>query len=498
MPVPDPDANPVDAVPERIVLAVSGPQYVIIELRQRPLLSRARLRAQGGLRAGSARLATARQQLAAEHDRVLAAMASSAQRRRGRSATGSELVRRRFVATFNGIAATLTAQEQDDLRSQPDVAAIHEDAVVEAVLDVSAAMVAAPQYRIASGNDGTGATVAVIDTGIDHTHTDLGGCLGPACKVRGGYDFVDDDPMPQDGHGHGTHVAGIVASSHPSLPGVAPGASLLAYRVLDDDGYGLESDVMAGIERAIDPDDDGDTSDRADVLNLSLGGDGDADSPLAQAADNATAAGAVVVAAAGNRSWYSRILSPGSARSAVTVGATGDNDVRAVFSSRGPNQPGNEIKPEISAPGVAVCAPRAAGTGLGGACHDAEHVALSGTSMATPHVAGAAALLRAADPVLTPAQVKSMLIGGARDVGAPIKDIGAGVLDIAAAAAAPAIIEPATLSFGLDDLALSVWSAQRTLLVRNTGAGARDYVATAQGLPAGVTITLEPAAFSLA
>ncbi|MGH3500020.1 MAG: S8 family serine peptidase [Nocardioidaceae bacterium] len=142
---------------------------------------------------------------------------------------------------------------------------------------------------------GDGTTVAVIGTGIDYTHPALGGRFGPGHKVVDGYDFFNDDSDPMDDNGHGTHVAGIIAGDG-AITGVAPEAHLTAYKVLNDAGSGYESDVIAGIEAAVSPD----NPHQADVVNLSVSGPGDGTGPIGRAATAATELGAVVVVAAGN------------------------------------------------------------------------------------------------------------------------------------------------------------------------------------------------------
>src|SRR5262249_1022467 len=159
---------------------------------------------------------------------------------------------------------------------------------------------------------------------------------------------VGKNSNPMDDHLHGTHVAGIVAGDGDTIVGVAPDASLLAYKVLDSHGSGKTSDVLAGIERAADPNSDGAFSDHADVANLSLGGLGNPDDPQSLAIDRGTALGVVYCVAAGNSgSGFHTIGSPGTARTAITVGATDNNDAIATFSSRGPNTKDAALKPDV-------------------------------------------------------------------------------------------------------------------------------------------------------
>ncbi|GIJ62644.1 S8 family serine peptidase [Virgisporangium aurantiacum] len=292
-------------------------------------------------------------------------------------------------------------------------------------LDANLRQVSAPQAW-AAGSTGKGARVAVLDTGADFTHPDLAG------RVVERADFVTDGGDAVDHFGHGTHVAataaGSGAGSGGARRGVAPDADLLVGKVLDDEGYGSNSQVIAGMEWA---------AARADVVNMSLGGyeASDGTDPLSQALDALTAkTGALFVVAAGNDGPYDGTISaPAAAASALTVGAVDRTDTVAPFSSRGPVLRTRAAKPEIAAPGVDIVAARAAGTTLGLPVDD-RYVTASGTSMATPHVAGAAALLAGRHPDWSPAQVKAALVGAAD--AARTTDaytVGAGRLDAAAA-----------------------------------------------------------------
>ncbi len=469
-------------------------QRVIVQLRAQPVVQRAALRSIAARRAMRASFAD-------EHSRV----GSEILRLEGaqqRSATSP--IHREFVTAFNGIAATLLPTTIAALRANPDVLAVYPDREVKAVLDTSVPVTEAPTFWAAhEGYRGAGVVVAVVDTGIDYTHADLGGCvtIGAPCKVIGGYDFNNGDADPLDDHGHGTHVSATIAGNG-SLVGMAPEASLLAYKVLDANGSGYSSNVIAGIDAAVDPNGDLDTEDRADVINMSLGGAGDPDDPTSQAVDNATAAGVLVVVAAGNSGGYFTIGSPGAARTALTVGAISRDGVPAYFTSGGPIAGTLDLKPEVSAPGVDICAARAAGTTLGTPCKDDTHVLASGTSMATPHVAGAAALLRGLYPSLSPEDIKSLIAQNGKASTYDALQVGASTLDVAHAAEVHTVVSPQTLSFGRDVMSQPIWQAMRTLTVRNIGRHARSYSLSAAdqywGLPASASITFTPNTFSLA
>ncbi|XVU28708.1 S8 family peptidase [Actinoplanes sp. CA-054009] len=270
-------------------------------------------------------------------------------------------------------------------------------------LDTNLTQIAADKAWRA-GYTGRGVRLAVLDTGADFTHPDLAG------RVAEKADFITEGGDAVDGNGHGTHVAttaaGSGAASGGQRRGVAPDAKLLIGKVLDDGGYGSDSQVIAGMEWA---------SARADVVSMSLG-DGAAgeDGPLTRAVDELTAkTGALFVIAAGNDGpGPGSVASPGNAASALTVGAVDSRDRIADFSSRGPLAGAHTAKPEVTAPGVDIVAGRAEGTTLG-APIDAHYISLSGTSMATPHVAGEVALVKQRHPDWSAAQLKAAVVGSA-------------------------------------------------------------------------------------
>lgn len=347
---------------------------------------------------------------------------------------------REYSEIFNGIAAQVSEEDIIKLRKIPEIKAIYPDNKVQALLYESVPLINATkvwQMQDAGGRNITGkdVKVAIIDTGIDYTHPDLGRGFGAGYKVIGGWDIINRDPDPMDDHGHGTHVAGIVAANG-SLKGVAPDALLMAYKVLDRSGSGSDSDVIAGIEMAMDPDGDPLTDDGADIISMSLGGWGDPDDPLSQAVDSAVNYGTVVVVAAGNSGPSSQtIFSPGTARKAITVGATNKDDTIASFSSRGPVvwKGGMIIKPDIVAPGVSIYS--TVPTGNCKLCTPAKYLSLSGTSMATPMVSGAAALLLQKYPGWSPLEIKMALRNTAKYLSNDINTQGYGRIDSFKAAA---------------------------------------------------------------
>jgi subtilisin family serine protease len=274
------------------------------------------------------------------------------------------------------------------------------DGLRRVTLDHSVPQVGAPAAW-AAGFNGTGVRVAVVDTGIDATHPDLSG------KVVGAQNFTTE-PTAEDLMGHGTHVASTIAGSGAASGGlnrgVAPGATLLSAKVCTGSGACPESWTLAGMQWA--------AQQGADVINMSLGGsDLPGVDPLEQAVGTLTAShGVLFVIAAGNTGPSNfTVGSPGSADAALTVGAVDDFDTLVGFSSQGPRVGDTAMKPDIAAPGVDINAARSSTSPLPGG----SYTNLSGTSMATPHVAGAAAILAQRRPTWTPAQLKAGLMASA-------------------------------------------------------------------------------------
>jgi cell wall-associated protease len=249
--------------------------------------------------------------------------------------------------------------------------------------------------------------VAVVDTGVDYNHSDLVG------RVRRdlGYDYADGDSDPMDDHGHGSHVAGIIAASINNgfaIAGVAPQVTILPFRVLGANGQGSFSSIAAGIEAA--------ARAGARVINLSLGSS-DESQVMEDALRFATERGTLVVAAAGNEGTEG-VFYPARSQYAVAVSAVDRRGKLASFSSYGEDL-------DLAGPGVDVVS----------AWKNGDVCYASGTSMATPHVVGVAALVLSRRPTLTRDQLESVLKTTARDAGSPGYDTqyGSGIVDAARA-----------------------------------------------------------------
>ncbi|WP_143591716.1 S8 family serine peptidase [Thermoactinospora rubra] len=322
------------------------------------------------------------------------------------------------------------------------------DVRVKTTLEESVPLVGAPAAW-AAGRDGSGVKVAVLDTGADLNHPDLKGQIAETKSFIGSEDV-------QDKHGHGTHVATTIAGTGAAgggkRKGVAPGARLLVGKVLDNTGSGTASQVLAGMDWA--------ARSGARIVSMSLGaGVTGGTDVLSRKVNELTAeTGALFVVAAGNLgSAEQTIATPGTADAALTVAATDKSDKLASFSSRGPRWGDLALKPDIAAPGVHIAAGRAEGTSLcEGACVqpgdgplDAHYTASSGTSMATPHVAGAAAIVAQRHPDWTAGQLKAALMSTAKDAGFTAYEQGAGRLDVARADAQQVVATTANVDFGV-------------------------------------------------
>ncbi|MGK2857771.1 MAG: S8 family serine peptidase, partial [Thermoanaerobaculia bacterium] len=392
-----------------------------------------------------------------------------------------------YSRVLSGAAVTVDAGSVAALRSLSYVRRVTPDSEVRASVEPGIAMIGADLVWSNFSTRGAGVTVAIIDSGIDYMHPALGGGIGPSFKVVGGWDFVNDDADPMDDAGHGTHVAGTVAANSDDLLGVAPEAKLLAYKVLNSFGSGFVSYTIAAIERCVDPNGDFDISDRVDVANASLGGPGSSDDPQSEAVDNAASVGVVFCVAAGNDGTWQAIGSPGTAAGAITVGAVDGNATVADFSSRGPVALSYTLKPDVVAPGVDV---RSALLGGG-------TVGASGTSMATPHVAGVAALLRSIHPGWTAAQIKSAIVTTAEPVDASVMAAGAGRVDAPRAASTGTTVEPSSINFGRVEATSPIWSSRRPLLIRNASGATKSYTVTTSGERPGLALTVSDPSFSL-
>jgi subtilisin family serine protease len=343
-----------------------------------------------------------------------------------------------------------------------DVDRIWLDGKRQLTLDRSVAQIGAPEAH-REGLTGRGVRVAVLDTGVDATHPDLAG------RVSASHNFTEDAD-PDDTVGHGTHVASIIGGSGAAdggrYRGVAPDATLLSGKVCESE-FCTESAILAGMQWAA-------VDQQATVVNLSLGGpDRPEIDPLEEAVDQLTAqTGALFVVAAGNSGSDASVGSPGSADAALTVGAVDRDDALADFSSRGPRPYDGGLKPDITAPGVDIVAARAAKSRIGTPVGE-RYVSLSGTSMATPHVAGAVALLAQRHPDATAGQLKALAMNSAKaHPEQTAYQQGAGRVDVAAAIDQTITTAPASVSFGRPE-----WPhhddtpVDRTVTYHNSGDG---------------------------
>ncbi|GHF98165.1 peptidase [Streptomyces hydrogenans] len=405
---------------------------------------------------------------------------------------------KRRARSFWDAIAPAGASDSAPRRLAAGIGKVWLDGRVEAALAESTAQIAAPGVW-AKGYDGTGVKVAVLDTGADLDHPDLRGQVVEARSFVAG-EGVDD------GNGHGTHVASTVAGSGAASggkeKGAAPGARLLVGKVLGDSGYGADSATIAGMEWA--------KAQGADIVSMSLGSStgSDGEDPMSLALDALSAdGGPLFVVAAGNSYAPGTVGAPGAARSALTVAAVDRDDRRAAFSSQGPLTGSYALKPDVAAPGVDILA--AASQQVPG-WTGGMYRTMSGTSMATPLVSGAAALVKQLHPDWDGARVKNALMSTSHAApGLTPYEAGTGRVDVLAA------VGTTVEATGSVAAAVHKWPnadarpTTRTVTYRNTGTEdvtlalavdttgraatlAQQSVTVPAGGTAGATLTLDP------
>ncbi|MRG87486.1 S8 family serine peptidase [Salinibacillus xinjiangensis] len=293
------------------------------------------------------------------------------------------------------VAAEVPASMVDNLENNRDVVAVESDHLVQVsgqIQEWGIDTVKAPLFWNQSFS-GKGIKIAIIDTGIA-LHEDL--------NIAGGVSFTSYSKTFQDDNGHGTHVAGIIGAKNNGIGtiGVAPDANLYSVKVLDHNGQGYLSDIIAGIDWAV--------SNQMDIINLSLGTPYDSIS-LKKAVDEAYANGVLVVAAGGNNGNVdglgNTVEFPAKYDSAISVGAIDGMNARASFSATG-----SEL--EVVAPGV----------GIVSSYLNNRYVKMNGTSMAAPYVSGLLALLKEANPTLNAVQLRNKLHHSVMDLGVAGRD----------------------------------------------------------------------------
>ncbi|MFK7848593.1 MAG: S8 family serine peptidase [Rhodothermales bacterium] len=465
---------------------------IIVEFHQPPLLAQANSNNRATAKS------SALQSIQSEHSRfeedlrrLINESGASASKAAGIS------TKQHFTRAYNGVAMSVPQWMARQIQSLDYVKRVVKDGEMFAsalgpIADLSLSTAARRiNAGVTLGGTGEGIRIAIIDTGIDYTHPALGGGFGEAFKVTQGYDFVNDDADPLDDNGHGTHVAGIAGGADVDWQGVAPGAELYAYKVLDQDGAGRDTWVLAAIERALDPDQNPATDDAVDIINLSLGGSagGDSQNPVTLAVENAIKAGVVCVVAAGNAGYKGKatIAAPGNALTAITVGAITDEGHVAPFSAQGPtgsvkstSLPRFGVKPDLFAPGVAINS-----TWLDGTFKE-----MDGTSMATPHMAGMAARILQSNENWSPAQVKAALVQLADEEGKMPWLQEDGRVNVLPAKELSVLMTPSRFDFGLVDVSHDVWSHSDTLTLHNFDDEAKSYDLTSFGdYPGSVDLT---------
>jgi PGF-CTERM protein len=356
-------------------------------------------------------------------------------------------------AEAGSVSKSDTSAAYRDLAADDSIGQVSLDVKYRVALEQEGDAVSAPSARDNYGVSGNNVKVAVLDTGINESH--------PAIDQEVVEKDFTGEGTTKDYFGHGTHVAGIIASDNETYTGMAPNASLMDLRVLGFGGYGSTSDIIDAMEYATEQD--------ADIISMSLGGPAlsNANDPYKEAINAATSNGTLVVIAAGNNGDYGTIGSPGIHSEALTVGASNaSNGEVAWFSSRGPTEHAYNLKPNVVAPGVDVMSANHDGDGF---------VAKSGTSMATPAVSGIAALVLEENPDLSPQQAKSIITTTAdplanEDEGEYAR--GTGQVNATDAVGNDIVVSPGTVDFGTYARNTTV---TRTISVTNLGDTERTF-----------------------
>jgi len=504
-------SSPAPTAQQEVIVALEAPSLARAVARSRVLSARVK-----------ARRLELRSPTSVAYLRELTELQQALERRIVR-AIPSARVRWRYRIVLDGLAVVVPRDQIGRLSRIPGVARVYPSVGYRTSLDRSVQLIGAdrlwtlPDFSTA----GSGVKIAIIDDGLDQRHPffDPSGYTYPPGFPKGSTSFTTPkvivarafpppnatwryastpfDPVHSE---HATHVAGIAAGNYTvgavdrrgPLAGVAPRAYIGNYKALTTPSdFGLienSPEIVAAIEAAV--------ADGMDVINMSFG---EAEieptrNPVIAAVDAAASAGVVPVVSAGNDfDSYGRgsIISPGTAASAITVGAVSKADVIAEFSSSGPTPISLELKPDVSAPGVSILSSFPTREG--------SWTQLSGTSMAAPHVAGSAALLRQRHPEWTVAQIKSALVSTADPVyadrahtlEAPTTRQGAGLIDLPQADTPLLFGAPTSLAFGLVRRGLS---ATRSIDLTDAGGGSGDWAVSVepQGQLDKVTLVTPP------
>ena len=458
-----------------------------------------------------------------------------------------------YSMAFNGFylpVRRLTAAQIAGIESVPGVKKVFPNSLIRASLDTSVPAINAPSVwglntsggTCISGSDdcmtGKGVKIGIMDTGVDYTHADLGGCTAPggSCKVRWGYNYVmypkngvlvpaDDPDDPMDDNGHGTHVAATAAGKSTNgsgFNGVAPGAEIYAFKVLDANGGGNTNYVAGAINEIL----GGSTytTPMVDIVNMSFDScaSHDPDGYVSNMVEIMVSAGINVVVAAGNSHTTEcpdvLVTEPGAAQTVITVGGSNDNGAwQPSYSRYGPVPYGTGalVKPDVLAPGT-ICAAKSRLSSFNTYCSDTSHVSLFGTSMATPHVTGVAALMLQAHPEMTPDVLKQTLrdstFGSQNFNPSNLGTSGYGMVDALAAAFASPHQPVHLTALGADQNGY-VWSngitlrsnigdisgceSYRVLLAASDGSGCQQGIILSQAnvCQSGLLLSLEPDTF---
>jgi len=375
--------NRLDSLPEGEYDVIIMLTYITDEVLKN---SKSKLKSQIAVQGISPKLEARKQAVDNRQNAVLSRLSTPQRQASTMSTVSQKFTLKRKYNVINALSGKITKQGLEALKNDPNVESVQLSRKLSIMLSSSVPQINAndawaTQYKEVNIT-GEGQTICVLDTGINYNHSDFGDANGfPSAKIVGGYDFVNNDNDPWDDHGHGSHCAGIAASQDTIYKGIAPDAKIVAMKVMDSSGNGDSPDIIAGIDWCVYHAEELNIS----VISMSLGGGiihyqdhtaCDSES-MAIAINYANDLGFIVAVAAGNDGWTDGVSFPACASGATTVSSIDKDDTTiSSFSNRG-------LLTNVLAPGRAITA-----TNYGGG-----HISKDGTSMATPHAAGAAALL---------------------------------------------------------------------------------------------------------
>jgi hypothetical protein len=436
---------------------------------------------------GNLKSATILQPIKDEHDRFISDLSAIRKIDSNDLKSGSiPVIKQEFYRIINAIIIESNGEESSKIKSLDYVETVIKNEKINIVRETESdnKLVAASKIiGEPNSEDGKGIKVGILDTGIDYKNSALGGGFGSGFKVAGGFDFVNNDKDPMDDDGHGTAVAGVIAADG-ELIGIAPKATLYAYKVMNAWGWGYSNNAFKALEYCVDPNQDLDISDHLDVINMSIAtyyGSNELMKTFGDIFEKIANLKMVVCVAAGNEGPnYLLFNSLAVSEHVLSVGSCNSDNNISTFSSRAFGINNYGIKPDIVALGENV-----------------QILSLlnstyrnGGTSIATPGVAGVAALLKQKNKDWTYNQIKSTLMNSTDDLGFNVMEQGAGRVNQGAALGQTTVIFPQTINWGIASEKSGIITKTCTINISNKSQVQQIYTYDfGKNLPSGIVIT---------